>query len=479
MKNSLCILILAACLLSALRPSPAAAHPHVFVDVSLVFAINDTGLTAIRQNWLFDDLFTQAIMSDLGLTPETLATPQGQETIRNGAFAYLKNYGWFTFIESGGKRIPVTETRDFRASLRENRLVYDFSVPLDLPLDRIRDFRMGVFDKEYYTDIVLADGGVAFEIDGTVRASHTIQSAKDQSYWQFIVPDMIHLSVSGASGTEPETPNTIPAEAETPGPVERLMGFVRTTQKELTQRLNAFGMDLTDNPFGPALWFFLGLSFMYGVVHAVGPGHGKAVVCSYFLANPGSMATGAIMGNVITFVHMGSAVLAVGAAYLIFSSGMGGFAEASRAIQPASYALLTLMGAWLVIKAVRDIRKGGLLSATCSHGPEDEPKDLKSLLMVSFVTGLVPCPGAAVILAFAIGLNIFWTGVLALFCMALGMGLTTTLFAWAAVTVRSVTLTLTDSNKKTFNRVYAGLSICGASAIALFGGALFLGSIGG
>ena len=297
MKKSLCILILAACLISALRPIPAASHPHVFVDVSLTFALDDTGLTSIRQNWLFDDMFTQAIMSDLGLTPETLNTPQGQETIRNGAFAYLKNYGWFTFIESGGKRIPVTETRDFRASLRENRLVYDFTMPLDLPLDQIRDFRMGVFDKEYYTDIVLADGGVAFEIDGTVRASHTIRPAKDQSYWQFIVPDMIHLSVSGASGTEPQKPDTILAETESPGPVERLMGFVRTTQKELTQRLNTFGMDLADNPFGPALWFFLGLSFVYGVVHAVGPGHGKAVVCSYFLANPGSMATGAIMGQ--------------------------------------------------------------------------------------------------------------------------------------------------------------------------------------
>ena len=478
MKKSLYILILSICLWPALRTGPAAAHPHVFVDASLTFVLNGTGLAAIRENWLFDDLFSRAILSDLGLTSETLATPEGQAAIREGAFAYLKNYGWFTFVESGGKRVPITETHDFRASLRDGRLVYDFTVPLNLPLSEMNNFRMGVFDPEYYTDIVLVDGGPAFEIDGMVQVSHTIRPGKDQTYWQFIVPDMIHLSVSGAPGEALQPAATAMQEVESPGPVERLMTLVRATQRELTQHLNDFGMELADNPFGSALWLFLGLSFVYGVVHAVGPGHGKAVVCSYFLANPGSLAAGAIMGNAITFVHMGSAAVAVGAAYLIFSSGMGGFAEASRAIQPASYGLLALMGLFLAFRAIRDIRMGGLLSPSCDCTHENEPDDLRSMLTVSFVTGLIPCPGAAVILAFAIGLNIFWTGVLALICMALGMGVTTTLFAWFAVTARSVTLQLSGSNKKILNRVYAGLSICGALAITLFGGALFFGSIG-
>ncbi|MBG0791474.1 MAG: DUF1007 family protein [Desulfovibrionaceae bacterium] len=476
MKKLLPLLVLAACL----WPVTAPAHPHVYVDASLTFALDDAGLREVRETWLFDDIFSRAIMADLGLTPETLSSPEAQKTIHDGAFAYLKNYGWFTFVENGGERVPVTETRDFRASLSGNRLVYEFSVPLGLPLADIRDFRLGVFDPEYYTDIVLADGGVSFEIDGMVRVGHTILPGKDQTYWQFIVPDMIHLSVSGAAGPAPEPAADGLREAARPGLPERVMTAVRGLQRELTRRLDEFGLRLKDDPFGPALWLFLGLSFVYGVVHAVGPGHGKAVVCSYFLANPGSLAAGALMGNAITFVHMGSAAVAVGAAYLIFSTGMGGFAEASRAIQPASYGLLALMGAYLAVKAVRDIRRGGLLSASSrGHAHEDEPTDLRSMLLVSFVTGLIPCPGAAVILAFAIGLNIFWIGVAALVCMALGMGVTTTLFAWFAVTARSVTLTLSGGNAALFNRVYAGLSISGAAAIALFGGALFFGSISG
>nr|WP_287411298.1 DUF1007 family protein [Pseudodesulfovibrio sp.] len=473
---TICLLVMLTLLLT---PSQGRCHPHVFVDASLTFFVDDSGLTGVREHWLFDDIFTQAILSDLGLDADSLPTTLGQEKIRDGAFAYLVNFGYFTLIESEGKRIPVSKTEGFRASLENGRLVYDFLVPLNLPFEHIKNFRMAVFDEEYYSDVVLVKDNISFEIDGMAQVSHTVRPAKDHTYWKFIVPEAVHLSISNSPSTAPAPETAQFEEIEGPGPIEQLMTLVRSTQKQLTQRLNGFGMQLKGNPFGPALWMFLGLSFLYGIVHAVGPGHGKAVVCSYFLSNPGSLMNGALMGNAITFVHMGSAAVAVGAAYLIFSSGMGGFAAASRALQPASYALLALMGLFLLIKAIRDILKGGMLAdPSCGHS-HDEPKggDLKSILSVSFITGLVPCPGAAVILAFAIGLNIFWIGMLALICMAAGMGLTTTLFAWVAVTARSATLKLSGKNRKVFNLLYAGLSICGAGTIALFGSALFFGSL--
>ncbi|WP_319541658.1 DUF1007 family protein [uncultured Pseudodesulfovibrio sp.] len=470
--HTICLLAILALLLT---PSQGRCHPHVFVDASLTFLIDEAGLTGVREHWLFDDIFTQAILSDLGVDAQSLPTTLGQEKIRDGAFAYLVNFGYFTFIESEGNQIPVTETRDFRASLENGRLVYDFFVPLNLPFEHFKNFRMAVFDKDYYSDVVLVKDGISFEIDGMVQVSHTIRPAKDHTYWKFIVPEAVHLSIVGSPSTNVDTAE----EVEALGPVENLMSLVRSTQKHLTERLNGFGMQLKGNPFGPALWMFLGLSFLYGIVHAVGPGHGKAVVCSYFLSNPGSLMNGALMGNAITFVHMSSAAVAVGAAYLIFSSGMGGFAAASRTLQPASYALLALMGIFLLIKALRDIFKGGMLAdPSCRHA-HDEPEagNIRSILSVSFITGLVPCPGAAVILAFAIGLNIFWIGMIALVCMAVGMGLTTTLFAWVAVTARSATLKLSGKNRKAFNLIYAGLSICGAGTIALFGSALFFDSL--
>ncbi|QGY39729.1 DUF1007 family protein [Pseudodesulfovibrio cashew] len=473
----LTLLLLWVTLLSA-APS-VSAHPHVYVDASLTFHIDESGLRSMEERWLFDEIFTNAILADVDLTAETLALTSGQETIKKGAFAYLANYGYFTFIENGGKRIPITEVTNFRASLSDGRLVYEFSVPIGLPFDQVKDFRAAVFDKDYYTDILLVKEALRFKVDGGAQVSHTVLPAKDQKYWQFIVPEAVHLSLSASPGGATDLPAV--ADAGAPGLMERLMSLVRTVQKELTLRLNGLGMDIKADPLGSALWLFLGLSFLYGVVHAVGPGHGKTVVCSYFLANPGSLWTGALMGNAITFAHMGSAAAAVTVAYLIFSTGMGGFAEASRALQPASYGLLALMGLVLFAKAVLDVIRGrGAASNGCSPEGEaaEERPDTRKVLTVALITGLVPCPGAAVILAFSIGQNILPAGIAALVVMAAGMGLTTTLFAWGAVAARSATLGATRTNRTAFRVLRAGLSLCGAAAIAIFGAVLFAGSTG-
>ncbi|CCH49651.1 HoxN/HupN/NixA family nickel/cobalt transporter [Pseudodesulfovibrio piezophilus] len=477
-RKATLIFIIWATLGTSFIVSNASAHPHVYVDAALTFVLDDSGLAAIRQNWTFDEIFSNAILSDLNLTPTLLATPEGQATIKDGAFAYLANYKYFTFIENNGKQLPVQHPENFKASVNEGRLIYDFTIPLHLPIKTIHAFRVAVFDEEYYTDILLLKDEIRFEIDGMVQVSHVIRPAKDHTYWQFIVPEAVHLSVSGTPGDVPSLP-AVSAEEDSPGPIEHLMTRVRDIQKILTLKLNGFGMEIRKTPIGSALWMFLGFSFLYGIVHAIGPGHGKTVVCSYFLSNPGTFLSGAIMGNTITFVHMGSAAVAVGAAYLVFSTGMGGFAAASRALQPASYALLGIMGLCLLIKAVRDIFRGGILmEAPCGTGKSDTPAKphLRSVLLVSFITGLIPCPGAAVILAFSIGQDILWAGMGAIISMAIGMGLTTTLFAWAAVAARSATLTVSGVNRKFFNVLYAALSLCGAAGITLFGAVLFMSS---
>lgn len=477
MKKQIFFLLLLAAWLAIFPSRSVEAHPHVYVDATLTFVVDDSGLVAVRQNWLFDDIFSKAILGDLGLDEAALATPEGQDTIKNGAFAYLANYDYFTLLESAGKRLPIT-TEGFKAGLRDGRLVYDFTVPIRLPFDQIKDFRASIFDKDYYSDILLMKEDIRFDVTGDTKVGHVVRQAKDHTYWQYIIPEAVHLSFSNTGAPAPALEGDAPGDA--PGPIQAILNKVRVIQKALTVKLNGVAVDIKGDPFGPAFWMFLGLGFIYGVVHAVGPGHGKTVVCSYFLSNPGSFFSGAVMGNVITFVHMGSAAVAVGIAYAIFSTGMGGFQEASRTLQPVSYALLTLMGLFLAGKAIRDVFKGGMLvETTCPihHDDVAQSAHIKKVLVVSFVTGLIPCPGAAVILAFSIGLGIFWSGVLALICMAIGMGLTTTLFAWAAVAARDVTLKLSGKNKKFFNWVYAGLSIAGATCIALFGAALFLGSI--
>lgn len=60
--------------------------------------------------------------------------------------------------------------------------------------------------------------------------------------------------------------------------------LVAAAQRELRQKISDYAGAIRDNPRGTAILQFLGLAFVFGVIHALGPGHGKAFVCSWFLS---------------------------------------------------------------------------------------------------------------------------------------------------------------------------------------------------
>lgn len=268
---------------------------------------------------------------------------------------------------------------------------------------------------------------------------------------------------------------TVGQEPAAPGLVQDFYTAIAKVQKEIRSRMTGFARDIRHNPWGGSLWLFMLFAFAYGAVHALGPGHGKTVVCSYFLSRPGSLGLGVLMGNLITLVHVGSATLLVCAAFLLLKTGMGGFENFSAHLQTASFALITCLGVALTLMTLNKLRKGTLLVSSCD--PRQKTASLKNVLAVSFVTGMVPCPGAAIILAFSLTLGILPAGLAAMFFLALGMGLTTTLFALAAVGARKTTAKAVRGDDKRLARVYAVLSLTGSLAITAFGAVMLSGSL--
>lgn len=481
MKTLKALLLLSGLLII---PVIALAHPHVFIDSTVTVEMDENGVTGIRQHWLFDEMFTRAILGDLNL-PLDDSAPDWSDKVKTGAFDNLKHSNYFTTIESSGKDVPPGTPREFKASLNaEGRLMYDFLLPVSVPSPA--SLRVAVFDSQYYADILLLEDNFSIKNNGSLAVRHSFGNEKDLAYWAgFNIPRGIHIKVGSMSGVDiptPVPPGTVVEEPDT-DLFRTVVVMAQGWQKSLKKKLTSLGKAIQNNPLGPALWTFLALSFAYGVVHAIGPGHGKSVVCSYFLARPGDMWLGALMGNAITFVHVGSAVLVVALAYLLLGAGMGGFHKAAAVMQPASYGLLVLMGLFLAGKTLWDLRRGGLLrdvdtGASCSA--EDVIEARKSsghVLLVSFVTGLIPCPGAAVVLAFAVGLNILWAGLAAMVAMAVGMGLTTTLFAWAAVSARGLTMRFAGKNRTVFNWTHALLATTGALFIAAFGASMLAATL--
>jgi ABC-type nickel/cobalt efflux system permease component RcnA len=179
------------------------------------------------------------------------------------------------------------------------------------------------------------------------------------------------------------------------------------------------------------------------------------------------------MGNLLTFVHVFSAVCVILVVHFVLNTtGMRSFEAISSNLESISYSMLILIGLILLGRYLYELKHGH------THGEKELQQDeynLKHLMFTAFVTGLVPCPGAALILIFTLSQEILLAGVVAMFCVAFGMGLTTAIFALLAIASRHSLLHLMDRHQKLFAFSHAFLSISGALIITCIGGLLLFG----
>ena len=163
-----------------------------------------------------------------------------------------------------------------------------------------------------------------------------------------------------------------------------------------------------------AMFLIFALSFGYGVIHAIGPGHGKALVAGYLLANPTKRSHIFQIGFTIALVHAFSALcVTLLATYVIRVSSMKLFHDVNAPLFQISGGLIILMGCWLLYDVWR---------SRSIHTESIHPH--KSRFGVVFLAGVVPCPGVITLCFFAITLGHISTGIIAALFMSIGMGLT-------------------------------------------------------
>src|SRR5579871_797405 len=143
------------------------------------------------------------------------------------------------------------------------------------------------------------------------------------------------------------------AGSEGGGSAEGVSGWLLAKQSELTHLMTGEVHALHGDP--RAVWGLLGLGLAYGVFHAAGPGHGKAVIASYMLANERSLWRGAGLALLASLLQALVAIALVSAAAFVFRATAASMTEAARWIEMASYGGIAALGLWLAW------RKGGAL----------------------------------------------------------------------------------------------------------------------
>ena len=302
-------------------------------------------------------------------------------------------------------------------------------------------------------------------------------------------------------------------------------GWLMAEQSSLTHLMAAKVHALHGQP--SAAWGLVGLGLAYGVVHAAGPGHGKAVLASYMVANETSLRRGATMALMAALLQAAIAIALVGAAGFVFQATASQMTHAADWIELASYCGVAVIGAWLswrkgsaLIGALseRAERRRALASTPAyfggawrrpafslsaaayrasppggAEGPLDEcghlhwpdPSELDGRFSWRAAAGTViaagarPCSGAILVLVFAMAQGLFAAGIAAAFAMALGAAVTTGALAWVAVFAKSTAMRLAAGERSRLALVARGFEFLAALAVLGFGVALLMAARGG
>ena len=223
-----------------------------------------------------------------------------------------------------------------------------------------------------------------------------------------------------------------------------------------------------------ALAAYAGLAlvgFLYGIVHAIGPGHGKVVVSSYVLANENSLKRGLLVVALSSLLQAVTAVAVVVGFYQMLALSRTQAEHAATILEAVSFLLVAAVGARLAAQGADLLWQAKAHhhhdQCGCGHNHMPAPQDLMgktSLLAMILAIGLRPCSGALLLLFFACRFDLAWPGALATLTMAVGTALTTGALAVLAVKSRHLALSLAERSDRLI-WMSAGLRLAGGVVI--------------
>lgn len=270
--------------------------------------------------------------------------------------------------------------------------------------------------------------------------------------------------------------------------VAELARYSAEYQRRINHVLSTSLRDVQSGTGSLALWTLVTVCFGYGVVHTLGPGHGKAVVVAYFLdsSRPRAWIEGIFAGGWIAFTHTLAALLLAGALKLSSTVGLLGAMREVRNVEIVSYTLILLVGIWRLWAGItgrlhehphgdhgHDHHHHGHDHVHDHHHHDHEPpqRTIAGWLLLT-AAGIAPCAGALIIILLSIALDVLWAGVVGVIAIALGMAVTLAAIGMASMVAHR--LIIAEGRSQEIGRFTA----IGASLIVIAtGGTLLLGSL--
>ncbi len=157
-RSALAAAFTALLLAVAGAPSPALAHPHVWVVVKAEVVFNAEGrISGIRHSWTFDEPYSAFAVQGLDKNNDGKLTPEELQELADVNVESLNEFDFFTFARASGAKQEFGKPTGARLTYEKAQLTLTFTLPLRTPAAR-RTFNVEVYDPTYFVSFQLAEG---------------------------------------------------------------------------------------------------------------------------------------------------------------------------------------------------------------------------------------------------------------------------------------------------------------------------------
>ena len=438
-------------------------------DVNITLYGKHDQIERIGFDWRFNALYSSEVMVQFD-DGDGVLDPNERDEILGLKLEYMQPRGMLTEIHFApdanqtARSVPV-RYGNFALNLTEGHLTLTFDGWVDVTVRQDAVFTL-----------VFRDDGGFFDFRVRAVMAEGLDFEAESNPYLFAVSTRF---VQAPSGQSPVSGALAPAKsphADKPhlskGTAEP--GLLGSAVQHIRRLLN----DIKTNHSTLSFALLLLFAYLYGLIHALGPGHGKTLVGSYFLSNDRSYVKAASVSLLIGVVHTFSALLLTLVVFFALNTLLSRVMDdVVRFTTIISALIIIAIALWLLYTKVRAYRKKPVArfytdpadiptphASSCScRACELDHRTTDIALIVS--AGIIPCPGTVTLFIFALSQGLYGTGFLAAVTMSLGMS--TIIFASAAfsVTLRRSTTQRVASLKPLFE--YGSLGIILVLGVAL------------
>jgi len=403
-------------------------------------------IKSAKVKWVFAKEFTKELLNLYDTNLDASFDKKELEVIQDALLAYIEPKNYLTHLTYSTKIEEVSRplnVKKYKFDFKRGILSFEYEFDLNYEIKHNHKLYIEVYDDASYFIMLIDEKRQLFSIPYKIKkdldynsVTYTINApslAKNDEKTQ-----THEEPLKSASEVRKKEKNLIEQSLE-----ENKVQKEETILENFVKKVKYYLVEIEKGEDKWALVFLLFVSFVYGIIHAMGPGHGKALAFSYFSAQKSSYFQAFLISLATAFIHIVGALVLVVISIFILQSVLNSFLDDSiKYITQTSAVLIMLLSIYILY---RKLKKKSCACSACCSVEENKPifsttrnvnfveknenkihfdsSRKKEDLIFVLTAGLIPCPGTVVLFVYAFILKTYFSVILASVAISLGMGL--------------------------------------------------------